>query len=151
MKSIQQLSEVNADQDQLVEEIVPLLLTMAQRLQQHASARAAEFGLTVSQAKVLMAIEPEEAVAMGMLAAQLDYDASNLTGLVDRLEARGVLERRPDPDDRRVRNLVITEKGRRLQEAFHRRLLDHEGSFGTLARAQLEELRNLLRVALGKE
>lgn len=143
-----QTPQPTVDRDRLVEEVVPLMLTMAQRLKQHASARAAEFGLTLSQAKVLLALEPGQAVPMSTLAAQLDYDASNLTGLVDRLEARDALERRPDADDRRVKNLVVTEEGVRLQQAFRQRVLDHDGSFGYLSAAQLRDLRDLLRLAL---
>lgn len=124
---------------------------MAQRLQQHASARAAELDLTVAQAKVLVEMEPGETVPMRALAAKLNYDASNLTGLVDKLEARGALERRPDPHDRRIKGLAITEEGLRLREDFRRRLFDYRGSFGSLTHAQLQELRNLLQVALKKD
>jgi DNA-binding MarR family transcriptional regulator len=44
-----------------------------------------------------------ELVPMRSLAARLDYDASNLSVLIDRLERRGAVERRPDPADRRVK------------------------------------------------
>lgn len=143
--------ETAVDEGRLIEEVVSLLMTMAQRLQQHATARAAEFELTLSQAKVLMEMERGEAIPMGELAVRLNYDASNLTGLVDRLEARGALERRPDPNDRRVKELVMTDEGLRLQEAFRQRLLDYRDSFGALTVAQLQELRDLLRVALERE
>ncbi|MFW6097561.1 MAG: MarR family winged helix-turn-helix transcriptional regulator [Chloroflexota bacterium] len=143
--------EPDSRQSRLIEDVVSLLLAMAQRLQQHAVASAAEFDMTLSQAKVLVELEPGEAVPMGELALRLNYDASNLTGLVDRLEARGALERRLDPDDRRVKEIVITNEGARLQDAFRRRLLDHRGSFGALTVAQLQELRDLLSVALEKE
>jgi len=143
--------ELSSDQRLLIEEIVSLVFAMAQRLEQHANARAAEFGLTMSQAKVLTEIEPGEAVPMGALATRLNYDASNLTGLVDKLEARGILERRPDPNDRRVKGLVITEEGLRLKEDFRRRLVDHSESFGALSDTQLGDLRRLLQLALGNE
>lgn len=143
--------EPDIEQARLTKEVVSLILAMAQRLQQHATARAAEFEMTLSQAKVLVEMDPDEAIPMGELAVRLKYDASNLTGLVDRLEARGALERRPDPDDRRVKEIVMTEEGARLQEAFRRRLLDYRGSFGALTVAQLQELRDLLSVALERD
>lgn len=88
---------------------------------------------------------------MGELAARLNYDASNLTGLVDELEARGALRRRPDPDDRRVKSLVITAEGLRLKEAFRRRLLEHRRSFGSISEAQFRQLRDLLRLVLDQD
>lgn len=151
MKSTRNAGDLTSDDYRLIEEVVSLLFATAQRLQQHASSKAAEMGLTLAQAKVLVALEPGEAVPMRALAARLDYDASNLTGLVDRLEARGALERRPDPNDRRVKSLVITDEGLRLREEFRRRLFDFTETFGSLTRAQLEELRSLLRVALKEE
>ncbi|HUH88562.1 MAG TPA: MarR family transcriptional regulator [Pusillimonas sp.] len=48
------------------------------------------------------------------LAAAIGQDASTTTGVIDRLEARGLLQRRPSPTDRRARCLTITEQGRRL-------------------------------------
>lgn len=143
--------EAGPERARLTEEVVSMVLAMAQRLEQHATARAAECDMTLSQAKALMEVNPDEAIPMGELALRLNYDASNLTGLVDRLEARGALERRPDPNDRRVKEIVMTEEGVRLQEAFRRRLLDHRGSFGALTVAQLQALRDLLSVALERE
>jgi DNA-binding MarR family transcriptional regulator len=52
---------------------------------------------------------------MGRLAETLACDASNVTGLVDRLEARGLVRRRPSPADRRVKVLDLTPTGSRLR------------------------------------
>ena len=144
-------SEPTPDQREVIEEIVALLFATNQRLQQHASARAAELDLTLAQAKVLVELAPGEAVPMRVLATRLNFDASNLTGLVDRLEARGALERRPHPNDRRIKSLVLTEEGLRLREEFRRRLFDYRGTFGALTLTQLLELRDLLRKVLEKE
>nr|WP_207929076.1 MarR family winged helix-turn-helix transcriptional regulator [Actinomadura sp. 6K520] len=50
---------------------------------------------------------------MRQLAARLRCDASHVTGIVDGLERRGLVERRPAPDDRRVKHLVPTGEGER--------------------------------------
>src|SRR5579862_25110 len=71
-------------------------------------ALAAEFELSPVQCHVLRLMDPEGVVAMSRLAETLACDASNVTGLVDRLEARGLLERRPSAEDRRVRALALT-------------------------------------------
>src|SRR5947199_6006644 len=63
---------------------------------------AAEFQLSAAQCHVLRVIEPDRALPMRRLADALACDASNVTGLVDRLEARGLVERRASADDRRV-------------------------------------------------
>ena len=88
-------------------------LLMSQRAR--VPAIAAEFELSPVQAYVLRLIEPGEGVPMGRLARGLACDASNVTGIVDRLEARGLIERRPGAGDRRVKVLVVTREGERLR------------------------------------
>lgn len=88
---------------------------------------------------------------MRTLASRLGYDASNLTGLVDKLEARGAVERRPDPDDRRIKGIVVTEDGLRLRENFRRRLAGDAGALASLSDSQVLNLRNLLQVALAQD
>lgn len=151
MDSVEGLPKSGADEVGVSQEVVRLLLGATDRLWQHYGSRAAEFGLSASQAKVLVSLQPEEAVPMRALAKRLRYDASNLTGLVDKLEERGALERRPDPTDRRVKALVLTEEGRRLREAFWGRLVGNGGPFGSLDGSQLRDLRNLLRLAFDEK
>ncbi len=59
---------------------------------------------------------------MGRLAETLACDASNVTGLVDRLESRGLIVRQASPADRRVKVLALTPTGARLREQLHRRM-----------------------------
>lgn len=61
---------------------------MSGRLSQHFAGRAAELDLSTGEGKVPLALEPDEALPMRALARRLRYDASNLTGLVDRKPAR---------------------------------------------------------------
>ena len=77
----------------------------------HLPGWAAELGLSQVQCHVLHLIEPGRPVPMSRLAEVLSCDASNVTGLVDRLEARGLLARRPSPGDRRVKVLALTPPG----------------------------------------
>src|SRR6266705_1814407 len=88
-----------------------LVMTERTRLPQIA----AEFELSPVQLHVLRLLEPGRPVAMGRLACALGCDASNVTGIVDRLEARGLVERRPSPRDRRVKALVVTDRGARVR------------------------------------
>jgi DNA-binding MarR family transcriptional regulator len=61
------------------------LLAIADRLRQHWTAHAARHGLTSAQVKALLSLDEQEPVAMRELAAKLDYDASNLTNVIERL------------------------------------------------------------------
>src|ERR1700730_15004896 len=76
---------------------------------------AAELQLSPAQCHVLHLIEPERPIPMGQLSETLACDASNVTGLVDRLESRGLVRRRPSAGDRRVKVLVLTPTGYRLR------------------------------------
>src|SRR6267142_1475526 len=74
-------------------------------------ALASEFELSPAQCHVLHLMEPDEPMPMGRLAEALACDASNVTGLVDRLESRGLVRREPSAEDRRVKVLVLTRAG----------------------------------------
>lgn len=83
----------------------------------HFVVRAAELGLTPVQAHALMVLQPDRTLTMRELAAGLDCDASTVTGLADRLEAHGLVDRQAIPGDRRVKALALTPGGveRRMQ------------------------------------
>lgn len=120
------------------------LLDVADRLRQHWTAHATALGLTAVQVKVLLRLTPGEAIPMRKLAQQLDYDASNLTTLVDRLASRGALERQADPTDRRVKALVLTPEGERLRDQFWHNLVTDAGPLTPLAESDLRALTQLL-------
>src|SRR5258706_244861 len=75
-----------------------------------------------TQLGALMSLEPGSAVPMSKLADTLRCDNSNVTGIVDRLEARGLVERRSDEHDRRVKMLVVTERGAQLRRRLVKRM-----------------------------
>jgi MarR family transcriptional regulator, organic hydroperoxide resistance regulator len=117
-------------------------LLMAQRARMPAIA--AEFELSPVQAQVLRLLEPERPMPMGRLACGLGCDASNVTGIVDRLEARGLIERRPAPADRRVRVLVITPIGRRVRATMLERMAEPPVEITRLSREDQELLAGIL-------
>lgn len=106
-------------------------------------ALGAEFDLSPAQCHVLYLIEPGGAVPMGRLAQSLACDASNVTGLVDRLESRGLLERRPSAEDRRVKVLVLTAAGARIRMQLQKRLQAPSDPFRRLSAA---DQRTLVRI-----
>lgn len=135
----------------LAQEVSRLILAIAGRLQDNYATCAAEFGLTGAQAKLLMALAPGEALPMRVLAERLRYDPSNLTGLVDKLASRGIVMRRPDHVDRRVKALVLTAQGERLRSTFLGRLVRDAGPLARLSRSQLVGLRDGLSAVVAPE
>jgi DNA-binding MarR family transcriptional regulator len=95
-----------------------LMRAMGRDLHEVAGAE----GLTPMQVMLLDRIEDDVAVPMSNLAAQLHCDKSNLTGIVDGLETRGLVERTTPRGDRRVRALVTTEQGREVRGRIGQRL-----------------------------
>lgn len=105
-------------------------------------------GLSAVQYHVLHLIEPGEAMPMGRLAETLACDASNVTGLVDRLEARGLVRRRPSEADRRVKVLDLTPAGARLRTRMLARMTAHPLPLSRLSPADQRTLVRLLEVLL---
>lgn len=104
---------------------------------------AAELQLSPAQCHVLHLIEPDRPIPMGQLAETLACDASNVTGLVDRLESRGLVRRRPSAEDRRVKVLVLTPTGCRLRALLVERMTAPPA---TLERLSPREQRELVRI-----
>src|SRR6185369_5521655 len=104
---------------------------------------AAELQLSPAQCHVLHLIEPGRPLPMGQLAETLACDASNVTGLVDRLESRGLVRRRPSPEDRRVKVLQLTPTGSRLRTQMLRRMA---GRSLPLSRLSLDQQRTLVTI-----
>src|SRR5947209_2914157 len=72
---------------------------------------AHEFELAPQQIAAMKILHERGAIPMSELAGALHCDTSNVTGIVDRLEQRGLVERRSAANDRRVRLLELTERG----------------------------------------
>jgi DNA-binding MarR family transcriptional regulator len=132
-------------------EVVGLWFEIQARLEGHFAALAAEYRLSAVQAKVLLILQPEGAMTMRALAGGLQYDASNMTGVVDRLEDMGMVRRQSQPNDRRARAVVLTEEGQRVRVAFWKKLTSRSGPLGGLNSHDLTNLRALLRSALRDE
>jgi MarR family transcriptional regulator, organic hydroperoxide resistance regulator len=116
----------------------------------HLPEWAGRFGLSPVQCHVLHLIEPERPVAMSRLAEVLSCDASNVTGLVDRLEARGLLERRAAPGDRRVKVLALTVSGARVRDDMLRHMTGDPLPLSSLAPGEKRELVRMLERLVGE-
>ncbi|MEV6591990.1 MarR family winged helix-turn-helix transcriptional regulator [Streptomyces acidicola] len=134
--------------DPLTLEVVDLIGTVVARYYDEYEEAAAEHALTGAQARLLslLSLEP---LPMRRLAQKLRCEPSNVTGIVDRLEARGLVERRPDPKDRRVKLAAATPEGRRLARGLRESLDFARAPLAGLSREERESLRDLLRRMLG--
>ena len=109
----------------------------------HLPSSGSEFDLSPVQCHVLHLLEPGRALPMGRLAETLSCDASNVTGLVDRMESRGLVRRQPSTGDRRVKVLHLTPAGSRLRA----RLLSHMTSRSNpLSRLSPDQRRTLAQI-----
>jgi MarR family transcriptional regulator, organic hydroperoxide resistance regulator len=104
---------------------------------------AADLDLSPAQCHVLHLIEPGRPVPMGRLAETLACDASNVTGLIDRLESRGLVRRHPSASDRRVRVLDLTPSGSRLRALLVERMTAPPEN---LRRLSIKDQRTLVRI-----
>jgi MarR family transcriptional regulator, organic hydroperoxide resistance regulator len=111
-------------------------------------AIAGEFGLTPPQMFALRALDPDTPVRMRELATQLHCDSSNVTGLVDGLEAHGLVERRAAEHDRRVRMLVVTERGAQVRDRIDEVVQQVPAPIAALSAADQRALRDILVRAL---
>jgi DNA-binding MarR family transcriptional regulator len=111
-------------------------------------ASLVELGLTFSQAHALRLLDPERPLPMSSLAERLFCDASNVTGIADRLEARGLVERRSAEGDRRVKALTLTTDGVELRDRVLEIMSEPPAAIAALSAADQRALRDILRRAV---
>lgn len=102
-----------------------------------------KFEMTPVQARALMALDRPK--PMRELADELRCDPSNITGLADRLEHRGLVTRRAASEDRRVKLLVVTPAGAAVRRELEAALLRTSPFMAALTGAERASLRKLLR------
>ncbi len=122
------------------------MIELMQRIHAHIDQECAAAQLTRQQALLLALLRRPQ--PMGALADDLHCDASNVTGMADRLERRGLVERRPDPTDRRVKLLALTPAGEALEQDLRARVWRDSPIVAGLSGPQQRSLRDLLRAAL---
>ncbi len=103
------------------------------------------FDITPTRFGALVLIEANPGLSQMQLARAIRLDRSTLVTLLDHLEGRSLLERRPSASDKRTNELVLTGEGRKLLTKLKRRVQDHEKRlFGKLSESDRQELMRLL-------
>jgi DNA-binding MarR family transcriptional regulator len=124
-----------------------LLFQLFRSNRREMAALHCDFDLNPAQAHLLLSLEPGRAEGMGLLAEALACDASYVTGIVDRLGARGLVERLPNPEDRRVKLIRLTAAGEALRTALFERVSQPPPFIAALSHADKTALREIFQRA----
>jgi MarR family transcriptional regulator, lower aerobic nicotinate degradation pathway regulator len=114
----------------------------------HVAEALQSIGLTPALFGVLNVLGAHEGAIQQELGSAMGIDPSTMVSLLDELESAGLAKRRPDPGDRRARQVSITPKGRRLLQRARKMALEAEDEvLRGLTAAERRELLRLLRRA----
>ena len=112
--------------------------------QERMAALTTRTQLSPGLIKTLVRVSQSGGISMGDMARGIGCDPSYITALVDDLADRGMARREPDPSDRRVKIIVLTERGRDVAKEVQSVLSVPPASFAALNRSELRQLRDLL-------
>jgi MarR family transcriptional regulator for hemolysin len=119
-----------------------MLNDVARLLRTYADYKASQFGMTRAQWAVLVRVDRSEGLNQSELAEVLDLQPITLTRLLDKLCDSGLIERRPDPADRRAKRLFLTAAARPLLERLS--ILGEETVAGVLAGVERESIQQMV-------
>ncbi len=113
-------------------DLMILLHDLARILRTRVDRAAREYGMTRAQWVILARLARQPGLSQNEMAAICEVEPITVGRLVDRLEARGLVERRPDPGDRRIRRLHLLPAARSMMEtiAAYRVTLNQELAVG---------------------
>jgi len=100
---------------------INFLLTKAQQtVYQYFKSKLADYDVTPVQYGILACLWSNDGQTPSQIATSLNLDSSTITGLLDRMENKGLLKRMPDPQDRRALRVVLTPQGQALREPLEK-------------------------------
>jgi DNA-binding MarR family transcriptional regulator len=150
----EELHYINPVETRSNEAVLSIIYT-AQVMQKTAYTLFRPYGLTDSQFNVMMLLgyqSPPEGLPQSRLGQMLVVNKSNVTGLVDRLEENGFVERVDSPNDRRVKLVRLTEKGKakldETSEVYEGAINAAMADFSYMEKGSLLEMLERIRAAL---
>lgn len=99
-----------------------LLRTALQKVNQKSKSKLSPYGVTPAQYGLLRFLWKKDGQYSSTLGERLKLDSATVTGIIDRLEQNGFIERRFDPKDRRNRLIFLTEKGRSMEDPLCKKM-----------------------------
>jgi MarR family transcriptional regulator, transcriptional regulator for hemolysin len=109
--------------DQAASDFLEALTKVSRKIRTVFNQKVTAHGLTYPRARALFRLARKQNMTQTELACELELEQATMVRLLDRMEENGLLERRPDPGDRRVKLIVLTPHGQE-QAAFVRKLAD---------------------------
>lgn len=103
--------EARSERRQVIDDLLDELTAWGPRERAGAFRHWLRGALSLVHLHVLTVLESEGPLPMSKLADSLDVSVASVTGIVDRMEQRGLVERRREPEDRRVILVHVTEAG----------------------------------------
>ena len=125
-------------------EVVELSLALMRAMQLHCNKRIAETGVSRIDVLALWVLSNAGALPMRALADDVHLDPSQMTAVVDRLEAAGLAERQNSLTDRRIKNVALTSSGQTYIDDLWARLMADAPPLRNLTAVDLQALRALL-------
>ncbi|MGH1492793.1 MAG: MarR family winged helix-turn-helix transcriptional regulator [Acidimicrobiales bacterium] len=122
--------------------LVDMLFIVMPMVAEHINDRLDGLGMTNTDYWALRSVDGP--MPMKDLATCMNIDPSYVTLVADRLEELGLIERQPHPTDRRVKNLVLTAKGRRFKKTIPDKLWSGPNTFSMLTDAERANLTDLV-------
>ena len=126
-------------------EVCLMITELAKQIDDHLRSHLNGLNLTATQAIAIR--ELSTPLSMRELAHQMTCEASNVTFVIDRLEAGGLVERKPHPDDRRSKRVALTAEGRAVRSRLMRQLTK-DSPLDPLDAEERERLQTLLAKAV---
>lgn len=125
------------------------MIRFAVRAKRHLIVTCEDKHLTPVQGVVLLLLETEKPRSMNALADEMGCDASNITGLIDRLEAHELITRSSCDKDRRIKLLSLTKKGQKCRSDVLANIKDQQAlDFSKLSTDESKELTRLIHKVL---
>jgi DNA-binding MarR family transcriptional regulator len=132
--------------DPRIEEVLGELHGMIGSLRCAGTGRMVKAGISMTHLHILWVLEHHGDLTMSRLAEMLDVSLSNATGLIDRMEERGLVERVRVPDDRRVVLVRASEQGARIRDEIEALKQDRmRAILGRLSPGQLSRMTAAIR------
>jgi DNA-binding MarR family transcriptional regulator len=129
----------------LAGEAQALLVIIGKRLERSGDAFFKEIGLSASQFEILRILWQQDQLTLGELSRLCCCAPANITGLVDRLEKKGLLRRTIDGEDRRIARICLTTEGQQLAEPTAQVVQQYLTAFDVFSPDELHELVGLLK------
>lgn len=125
-------------------EVFDLIGSIAKRTERLVTQTLGESNLTPAQYLVLASLQEKDGRPLGELSEALRCSKSTITGIADTMERKGLVERQPNPADRRSHLLVLTQKGRILRRSTPGLEEFYEGCTLGMEAVEFQRLRDLL-------